>query len=526
MQRGDLPRAAKLCQAHLEAQPDDVRGLTLMGALLGQSSEPGNALPPLYRARELAPHDDKVLNNLGLVHLALGETLPARSAFEDALAIAPHSAPAHLNLARLLMSLHEFDAAEAHYRDALAAKPDYVEAMAGLAELLEHGSREEEAAQWCERILGVDPQHPGANLTLANLDLRAGRWAGAVERIDATLSRGGLVPANRALALGSRGEALEKLGRYEAAFNSFTGSNDILHELFAGRLETRRESFAAPENIARLGRFFTRERLADWPREAAADAGPAPAFLVGFPRSGTTLLDRILSTHSEVVTLEERENLTDLYVEFGASDRALAGLETLATSELLTWRRRYWERVRGELGGAARDTDLVVDKLPLNTILLGFIARVFPDAPIIFAVRDPRDVCLSCFQQRFDLNPAMFQLLRFETTVTYYDAVMNLGCEILQGGCLRYHLHRYERLVHEPRAALGDLLAFLGLDWEEGVLEYQRTARERYTSTPSARQVVRPLYTDSIARWRNYEQWLRPQLERLNGWVKVYGYQP
>ena len=535
MQRGDLRRAAGLCQTHLAEQPDDVRALTLMGALLGQSNEPASALPPLHRARELAPHDEKVLNNLGLTHLALGDTQAARDAFEAALEIAPDASPTHLNLARLLLSLHELDLAESHYRRALEARPNSVDAMAGLAELLEHGSREDEAAAWCARVLELRPGHVGASLTLANLDLREGRFEAALERVDASLSRpdsaplnpiNPINPINRALALGTRAQALEELGRFEPAFESFFAANEVLRELFTAQFGTPTDSFASPQSIQRLRQFFAPERIVNWPREAPGDSGPAPVFLLGFPRSGTTLLDRILSTHQRVVSLEERENLADFYREFGTSSQALLRLESLSGRQLNHWRERYWAAVRSARGEDVPDSHLFVDKLPLNTILLGFIARLFPDARIIFAVRDPRDVCLSCFQQRFDLNPAMFQLLRLDTTVAYYDSVMSLGTEVLEARRLRHHVHRYERLIHEPRAALGDLLSFLGLEWDECVLDYQQTARERYTSTPSARQVVRPLYTSSIGRWKHYEQRLEPHFTALDRWVKAYGHQP
>ena len=497
-----------------------------MGNVLGRSSQPARALPFLTRAARVDPGNAAIHNDLGLVHLALGDAARARTAFESALALAPRLAPARFNLARLSMSAQRLDDAERHFRAAIDADPHFVDALAGLAELLSHGARSEEALGLCRQVLSHQPQHGGAALTLASLDFRARRFDEARRRLDALLARGALDPTMRSLVEGRRAQCLEALGDYGAAFSGFCRANEAVYAPASTELGGDTASFAAPVNIARLRRHFTKERLSAWPRRAPEKSGGAPAFLLGFPRSGTTLLDRMLSSHPDTLVLEERDLLGDTYLRFGASDAGLQGLEDLDDEGLRSARRAYWERVDAELAGAARNRRLVIDKLPLNTILLGFIARIFPDAPVLLALRDPRDACLSCFQQRFDLNPAMINFLRWDRTVDYYDAVMGLGMQVLEAGVLAWHPNRYERLVEAPRDTLRPVLAFLGLPWSDAVLDYRRTARERHTTTPSAEQVVRPLYRSAIGRFRHYEQWLRPAIDRLAPWVERFGYAP
>ncbi len=526
LRRGDFHAALARCAAHLERYPDEVPALLLMGTVLGQSSQPERALPFLTRAARLAPDSAAVHNDLGLVHLALGDAARAQDAFEAALARAPRLAHAHFNLARLMMTSQRLEEAERHFRAAIDSRPDFTDAMAGLAELLSHGARPEEAAGLCRQVLAREAGHAGASLTLANIDFRARRFDEGRRRLDAMLSRGGLVPATRALAEGRRAQCLEALGDYEAAFAGFRRSNEAVYEPAMAELGGDTSSFAAPVNVARLHRHFTSERVSAWPRRAPEGSGDAPAFLLGFPRSGTTLLDRMLSSHPEILVLEERDLLGGAYERFCASDAALRELDGLDDGTLRDARRAYWNRVASELPGPARKGRLVVDKLPLNTILLGLIARIFPDARVVFAVRDPRDACLSCYQQRFDLNPAMLNFLRWDTTVAYYDAVMGLGMRVLDAGVLAWHQNRYEGLVDAPRETLRRLLAFLGLPWDDAVLDYRRAARERYTATPSAEQVVRPLYRSSIGRFRHYEQWLKPDISRLAPWVEHFGYVP
>ena len=525
LRRGDFHGALALCREHLDRRPDEIPALLLTGSILGQSSQPERALPFLHRAARLEPRNAAVCNDLGLVHLALGDSIRAREAFEAALARAPRLAAAHFNLARLMMNAQRLEEAERHFRMAIEGNPNLLDARAGLAELLSHGARTEEATALCRQILAARTGHPGASLTLANIDFRAERFDEARRRLDGVLERGALDPTSRALAEGRRAQCLEALGEYEEAFIGFRRANEAVYAPAMAAFETDTSNFATLGNITRLRRYFTRERVAAWPRNPPPGSGAAPAFLLGFPRSGTTLLDRMLSSHPNALVLEERDLLSVTYERFAASDASLAALDEVDDEALREAREAYWTRVDAELEGAKHAARLVVDKLPLNTILLGLIARIFPDARVVLAVRDPRDACLSCYQQRFDLNPAMVNFLRWDSTVSYYDAVMGLGLPVLEAGLLACHRIRYEHLVDAPHDALRPLLEFLGLGWDEAVLDYRRTARERYTSTPSAEQVIRPLYRTSIGRFRNYERWLTPDIEKLAPWVERFGYE-
>jgi hypothetical protein len=180
--------------------------------------------------------------------------------------------------------------------------------------------------------------------------------------------------------------------------------------------------------------------------------------------------------------------------------------------------------VRGAGSGALRKR-VFVDKQPMNAVLLPLIHRLFPAAPIVLAVRDPRDVVLSCYQQRFGMNVAMFQLLRLDSATAYYDAVMRLIAVCREKLPLRVHPVKYEDVVTDFEATLRGLLGFLGLEWDERVRGYTDTARERAIGTPSAAQVVRPLYGSARGRWRNYRTFLEPHLPTLSAWAASFGYE-
>ena len=198
--------------------------------------------------------------------------------------------------------------------------------------------------------------------------------------------------------------------------------------------------------------------------------------------------------------------------------------EELSGEEIGRIRTAYWANVRGEIGDVANK--LIVDKFPLNIVVLPLIKRVFPQAKIIFALRDPRDVIFSCFQQRFGMNVAMVQFLQLNTAATYYDLVMRLMDACRETLALDLHEVRYEDVVADLENSARDLASFLGIGFEPAMLNYRDTALRRTIETPSARQVIQPLYTRSIQRWRRYAPQLAPILPILEPWAIRYGYSP
>jgi hypothetical protein len=243
---------------------------------------------------------------------------------------------------------------------------------------------------------------------------------------------------------------------------------------------------------------------------------------MGFPRSGTTLVERILDTLDALDSLEERETLVDLQRDFVIPRGGLESLAAMTSATQQSYRQAYRRRV-SDWKTLSPGVSLI-DKLPLNTMFLPLINRVFPDARVVFAIRDPRDVCLSCFMQNFTLNEAMAHFLDLELTVEYYVEVMETGLATLEMLPIKAHRVRYEDLVHEPEAECRALFEFLDLEWDPVVLDFHRHQKGRQIETPSYLQVSQPLYSSSIGRWRKYEDQMAPHLERLAPLVRRLGY--
>ena len=280
----------------------------------------------------------------------------------------------------------------------------------------------------------------------------------------------------------------------------------------------------AADHIAMVGSLA--ERIApDWAAKiipaAATDGRPSPAFLVGFPRSGTTLLDTFLMGHPDTQVLEEVPLIHAIETVLGR----IEDLPERSPEELLAARDSYL----AELGRHIPDgySGLAVDKLPLNLIAAPFLYAAFPDAPVVFAQRHPCDCVLSCFMQGFALNNSMACFLDIADAAAFYDKAMTAWTRARETLPMRVHSLVYEELVADPEAALRPLVAFLGLDWKEELLDHRSTAKARGAiSTPSYDQVVQPLSSAASGRWRRYERQLEPVLPVLLPWAERLGYRP
>jgi len=521
LQRGARQEASRLANSILEGFGPEPNALLVLANLRAQAGETAQAIELLERARTLMPTHVHVLVNLAALYRSSGRLPEARATLEAALEVEPRFAIAHNNLGNVYGDLGEQQSAQRSYQRAAELDPGYADPLARLARIAEERHELGAAEQLAKRALQLAPGDSLALLTLARARLRQDDATHAAALLQRLLGQSDLPATHRVLALGYLGEAYDQLKRFAEAFAAFTAANELQHERYAATLGQELGPLS-PAGIARLTAFMEQGDRAAW--RPTPPAALTPAFLVGFPRSGTTLLDQMLASHPHITTLEERDTLLDAAGEMLQGSEALKRWPDLAEEDIARLRERYWQRVRDALRGTPLRA-LFVDKQPLNAALLPLVHRLFPSARIILALRDPRDVLLSCYQQRFGMNAAMYQLLRLDTASAYYDAVMRLVSVSRARLPLSVHPVRYEDLVSNFETTLGAVLVFLGLPWHEAVRAYAQTARERSISTPSAAQVVRPLYRSALGRWRNYRDFLRPHLAPLAPWVREYGYE-
>lgn len=513
--------ADALCRLVLQRFGDDANALMIMGLARMGAGDVRGATACLERARAINPRHVHVLNNLGNAYRAQGRLAEAKAALEAAVRLDGRMAAACNNLGNVCLDMEQREAARGWYERTLALEPEHADAAANLARLHEEAHALADAAALARRALARVPGHLQAGLTLARVEQRMGDPAAALARLEVLLGQALLTENLRTVAQGYRGECLERLGRFGEAFAAFGAANDL--QLAAHRARFGSDAgFLSTAHIAQQAALLRDRPAGSWSTVPAATR--EPVFLVGFPRSGTTLLDQILSSHPEVTVLEERETLGDVCRQMfpGQDVRFWADMADFQIEQM---RQLYWAQVDAGLGGVAARR-VFIDKLPLNAALLPLIHRLFPSARIILALRDPRDVVLSCFQQRFGMNGAMYQMLRTESAAEYYDRVMSLVAQARAALALRVQEVRYEDVISDFEGQVRSLLSFLGLGWDERVRDHAATARGRVIRTPSATQVVAPLYASSIGKWRNYRAELAPVLPRLASWVAAFGYPP
>lgn len=504
--RRDFAAALALGRQWVAMRPLDAGANQIVGLAAMETGDLAAARTHLQRASSAAPKDPNIHNVLGIALKRSGELDRARAAFKRAGDFG--SGDAWRNLGNLEGDANDVDAAIAAYRAAVRTNDGDAAAHGSLAQMLERRHALTEARAHAERAMALNPGNDLARLALAQVALRQKVFAEA-EGIALPLASGASASkTNRALAWGMVGEARDRLDRAHEAFAAFQSANGLLAELH-GRLLRDSHLPYHPDGVRRMLALLDEPM----PVTTAPSQTPAPIFLVGFPRSGTTLLDQILSSHSRLYCMEEKEIFAESVADVLLGDAELEDLNIEAR------RAHYWTRVHEPIGER-----LLVDKLPLNIIFLPLIARVFPDAKIVFALRDPRDVILSCFQQRFGMNAAMAQFLDLNNAAAYYDQVMSLMEACRARLPLQVHQVRYEDVVANLEQQARALTAFLDLPFEPSMLGYRETAIARDINTPSARQVIEPLYNRSIGRWRRYVADMAPVLPTLNQWALWYGY--
>lgn len=505
--------AAQLFQQIVSADPRDFESWGNLGACFLANGQPRRAAQAFSRAIELRPDLQKFREKLMEAQVAAGEGEQALAAAHDVAQQNPSAVDAQVNLARLEDLLQRPEPAVETLRKALATNPDHVPAMIALANLLERQNAIAEFEQLIARIEQLEPKAGPLPMLKARLAFRHRDFGKALELAEATpeiLDRG----AREELI----GRIQDRLGNSDAAFRAFEQMNrerDLSADTIAKRAQALRDL------IDRRAQLTTSDWVRDWTAKDALPEAREPAFLIGFPRSGTTLLDTFLMGHPDVRVAEEKPMLQAVSAQLGDYER----IASLDEAELRRLRGVYVEAVAEHV----RDLGdrLLIDKYPLGAIDVTLIHRLFPTAKIIFTQRHPCDVILSCFMTRFQPSATLISFHTLDDSAKLYDRVMTLWEKSLAAMPLDVHQIKYEELVANPDAQMKGVTSFLGLEWHDKVMEHEKVAEGRsFISTASYAQVVEPVYDRSVGRWKRYAKQLEPVLPLLEPWAIKMGYGP
>ncbi len=527
-QSGDHGRAADLAEAALAAGLEHPLLLNLAALKLERQDRVADAERLLRRAVEIAPRDLASRNALGLCLLRLERPADALGHFDELIRLDPSLPFAHVSRGNALHALGYVTLADAGYRRALELDPQQPVALARLANIAVNRGLYPEARVRAEKALALVPGYPDAVLSLAAAALGERRLEQAEPLIRGLLADPRLEPLQRAHSRGQLGDILDAAKRPAEAFAAYSACNDELRGLYSPRFGNGDDAL---EYVKSMNRYFERTAPAPWQApppvsSTAVQSGGTRShvFILGFPRSGTTLLEVILEGHPDVVSLEEDELLIDGVHRFMRRPDDFDALARASPAALDALRAAYWQRAAA--GGAAVEGKVFVDKYPLNSLKLPLIGRLFPNAKIMFACRDPRDIVLSCFRHRFRMSAPLFELLTLGGAARYYDAVMQLVLRLNSLMPLDVLLVRHEDVVTEFAREMKRICAFLNLEWAPAMGDFALRTQYRSVLTPSAAQLVRGLNTEGVGHWRSYRRELAGVLPILERWVAQFYYDP
>jgi tetratricopeptide (TPR) repeat protein len=537
-EQGDLEGAAHHYRRGLELDPANAALHNNLGVALHNSGSNEEAIGHYRRAIDLDPNNADTHFNLGNALYALGYWEQSVAAYERAIGLKPDLVDAYVKLATTLRRLNRFEQAEARYRQVLRLQPDLTSIYVNLGCVLEEQGRLQEAERTLTHAMELDGRSALALVSLGNVHRAHGhfRQAEAAYR-EALRSSSGYVDAYLHLATVKRyssrddddaqniltllanpnignddkvglhftlGKILDDCGAYDDAFSHYSEGNALNHRTShfdIGQLTSHVDRIVRTFDT----KFFFKRRKHGRPSEL-------PVFIVGMPRSGTTLVEQIIASHSQVRGAGELTKIHDLAGEISVR-LGIAGEYPEVVTEIDPGTSRalaadYEAYLHGRVdAGAVR----VSDKMPSNFAHLGFIALLFPNARVVHCTRHPLDVSLSIyfqhFRQSYDYAHDLGDIGNF---YRQYQRLMKHWHEVLP---LRVHRLRYEDLVASPEQEVWALIEFLGLPWDEGCLAFHRN--ERPVRTASVWQVRRPLYSGGVGRWRNYERHLGPLKQAL-----------
>jgi tetratricopeptide (TPR) repeat protein len=522
----DFPRAYRLAREGLDRGIRHPLLLHLRGHALVAEGRLPEALADLEAAKQLAPADSRIHNGLGETLFSLSRPHDAIKAFDAALGLDPSFALAHYNRGCAIEMIGELETAERSYRRAVALDINYADPLARLASLENRRSNWARAHALADRALMLSPGHYIATIARAEAYIGEKRLDEAESCLAAILDEPRRGAHERAVTLSLLGDIRDRQDRVDEAFALYSDTNALLLTEFAPRYANGPKE-TARQLIARLSLYFSAADAGAWakpdvPAPAVKAAAAGLVFVVGFPRSGTTLLGQILAAHPDVVTLDEKIPLVDSIRDFIENPDGLDKLATLSQEELSPYREKYWNHVRN-FGLHLRDK-VLVDKLPLNLLRLPLIARLFPDAKIVLCIRDPRDVVFSAFRRMFAIHPFSYELLALDGTARFYGEVMRVGD--LYRAKLPLHLHeiRNEDLIADFDGQTRALCKFVGIPWKESMRAFAAQSKRRMIATPSANQITSGLSGESVGQWRRYRAHLAPVLPILQPWVDRFGY--
>jgi len=491
--------------------------LGLVNNILGNLKESINYYK---KSVEINPNFSPAYCNLGIIYDKLNNRNLAIENYLIAIKIDPKNSNAHYNLGNTYFNIEDFNNAEKHYFISINTNSNNIFAYNNLLQIYDRTNDNVKLDELVEKAKKVFGKNKVIGFFEGISQYKKNNYKKVIEiykdlELDPNDKIKNIVKSN-ILA-----KCYDHTGMYNEAFKFFEISNNITNDTYKDKF--KKENYSKLINN-RMNFFSNINSKISKKKITKLDNNTDPIFLIGFPRSGTTLLDTILRTHESIEVLEEKPLIQNVINEINIHIKGnFSNLSKIDDVSIRRIRSSYFENRKKIL--SQDEKKIYIDKFPLNIIFIAEINRIFPNAKYILSLRNPCDAVLSCFMQSFAPNDAMSNFYNLKDASNFYDIVMSLWTKYLDILDIDIHTIKYEEIVSNFESSISSLINFLNLKWNSNLKEFNKTADKRSViNTPSYNQVNKPLYTNSIGRWKNYNNQFNDYIPNLEKWITKFEY--
>ncbi|MDA7489920.1 sulfotransferase [Candidatus Pelagibacter ubique] len=511
--------AKNLLEKAISIQPEMFEANHNLAILNFQLGNLDSSILYFEKSKKIKPKFPQVYFNLGLAYDRKKNIDLAIINFKKVIKLDPNNSIALYNIGHLYKAKLDAIKAEEYLNKSLDLNPNFIKTYDDLFSLYDQSNQIEKFTNLLDKAKKILNEKDFLSFYEAVLIYNQKDFKKTIqilENIDLKENYVGYNITKHSLLA----KSYDRTNDFEKAYNHFKINNQLVNEAYGKGVNER--SFV--ELVTKRIKFFKNFNINRWKQHQLKDEFFQPIFLIGFPRSGTTLLDTILRTNKKIEVIEEKPVLRNFLRNLDIKIKNdLNHLDNLDEKFIQDMQKVYFEE--RELYLENKKAKTVIDKMPLNIIYIAEILRFFPNAKFIFALRNPYDSVLSCFMQQFELNPAMKNFTSLESSVILYDLVMKLWTIYKDAFSIKCHFIKYEDLVTDFEKTTKEIFKFLEIDWSDSTKNFHITAKKRLNiSTPSYNQITSPLYTRSISRWKNYEKEFKGLKNILDPWLDEFNY--
>ena len=515
-QTGNLEKASEFWNKAININPNIPEIHNNIATIYINRKDYAEAINYAKKAIEINPNFYLAHNNLGISYKGLKKLIDAKSCFIKTLELNPKYNIAHYNLGIIYYELNEIEKSELSYLKSIELNPNYIFAYINLLNLYEKINDNFKLEELLDKAQGIFKENASIKLFRGKLNYKQKKYEESINILQSI----NFYPSNKTreiTRLNFLAKAQDKAKRFEEAFDNFHAANKLNMENNSKNYDKNK----VLQSISLRKDYFRSFNQNDWVK-LNSDT-PNPVFLIGFPRSGTTLLDTILRSHKDISVIEEKPIISNFIEHLNSkTNNNIDHLKNLNDLEIFDLQKYYLDERNKYI---QESKNLIIDKMPLNMIHTAEIIRFFPNAKFILAIRNPCDCVLSSFMQSFKLNDSMTNLNNLDDSVHFYSEVMELWDIYEKQFKINFHQIKYEEIITNFQSSITYLLNFLQLEWSNEINNFNKTAKNRgLIATPSYDQVNEPLYNSSINRWKNYENKFKNLLTKLDPWIKKYNY--